>query len=62
MISNLISHLDKYWEVENRPRNDLSKLPDAYFIDVKRSNVIVICIVIFSFTITAVFIGAGAFS
>ena len=62
MISNLIRALDSYWEVENRPKHSLSKMPDEYFLPLKTSNWIVIFIVISIFTITVLFVGGGMLS
>ena len=62
MISNLISALDQYWEVENRPKSSLQHKDEEYLLPLRTSNWIVITITIFIFTITALFVGGGMLS
>ena len=59
LISNLIKDLNDYWEVENRVKHDMHRVDDEYYLSPKKSNWIVMVIVISLFTITACFVGAG---
>ena len=59
MISNLINALDHYWEVENRPKHDMHRVDEDYYLPLKKSNWIVMGIVISLFAITVCFVGAG---
>ena len=62
MISNLISALDKFWEVEHKPKTSLQCKDEEYYVDLKTGNIITMVIVITLFTVSALFIGAGALS
>ena len=50
--------LQKYWDVESIPKHDLRK-EDDYFIDIKKGNLISICIVFFLFAVTVCFACGG---
>ena len=60
MISNLINTLDKFWEVEHRPKHSLHREEDEY-ISLKKANLFYILITVTLLTVSVLFFGGGAF-
>ena len=57
-MNDLLYHLEKYWDVERIPKHDLRR-EDEYFVNLQFANIFYIVMVIFLFTITALFVGGG---
>ena len=58
MISNLIYALNRFWEVEHRPKTNLQD-KDEDLVDLKTANWFYIVITITFLTVTVLFIGGG---
>lgn len=54
----LLHDLERYWDIERIPKHDLTK-EEEYFVDIKFANIFYIVMVIFLFTVTALFVGGG---
>jgi hypothetical protein len=59
MISNLIMSLDKFWEVEHRPRQSLHQVRDEDFVDLKLANFIWISLTVLAMVGAVLFVGSG---
>ena len=59
MISNLIGALDKFWEVEHRPRHNLHQVRDEDFVDLKTANFVWIAVTVLVMVFAVLFVGSG---
>lgn len=57
-MNKILHALERYWDVERIPKHDLRK-EEEYYVDIRFANIFYIVMVIFLFTVTALFVGGG---
>lgn len=59
-MNKLIRDLNKYWDVQSQPKQDLRPVRDE-FVDLKVANLFYITVTIFVLVIAVMFVCAGVF-